>query len=194
MSAEAYARQLKELLPSGAAWRRDGEAVVSKVLLAIADALARLDARAKNLMDEFDPRTTLELLPDWERVFDLPDPCVTSTQTIQQRRNAIVAKMTNVGGQSRAYFIALAAALGYEITITEFRPFKAGRSRAGDALTNGDWVFAWRVNAPEATIFSFRAGQSAAGERLRTWGNQELECAIAAKKPAHTHVIFAYGN
>jgi len=159
----------------------------------MADELSRADGRAADLLRELDPRTTVELLTDWETALGLPDACVPAGQTIQQRRSAVVAKYTSLGGQSRQFYIDLAAALGYTITITEFRPFRAGISVAGDPLTNGDWIFAWQVNAPETTIFEFRAGQSTAGEPLRNWGNDELECAISAVKPAHTEVLFAYG-
>jgi uncharacterized protein YmfQ (DUF2313 family) len=40
----------------------------------------------------------------------------------------------------------------------------------------------------------FRAGLSAAGERLRTWGNDTLECKLNQLKPAHTIALFAYGD
>jgi uncharacterized protein YmfQ (DUF2313 family) len=180
-------------MPPGAAWRLESDSVLSAFMLAVAEELARVDGRAEDLMRELDPRTTTELLPDWERVMGLPDPCVSAAQTIQERRAAIVAKLTTIGGQSRQFFIGLAAALGYVITITEFNPFLAGHSVAGDALTNGDWQHAWQVGAPETTVRDFRAGQSAAGEALRDWGNEELECAISSRAPAHTIPIFAYG-
>ncbi|MNJ39675.1 hypothetical protein D3C77_345530 [compost metagenome] len=135
------------------------------------------------------------MLADWERVAGLPDKCAgTLESTVQGRRNALLAKLTATGGQSKAYFIAIAAALGYEITIEEFRPFRAGRSTAGDVLTNGDWMFTWRVRAPEVTVIPFRAGRSAAGEQLRAWGNDTLECKIRQRSPAHTVVLFAYAN
>ena len=35
---------------------------------------------------ESDPRITLELLPDWERAWGLPDPCFRSAQTIAERQ------------------------------------------------------------------------------------------------------------
>lgn len=192
LNAAAYAAQLRQLLPQGKAWNLDAGSIIRKLLDAMGDELARVDSRAADFIRETDPRTTIELLAEWETMLGLPDPCVSPSQTIQQRRAAVVAKYTTIGGQSRAFFIALAGALGYDITITEFRPFRAGRSAAGDDLTNGPWIHAWRVNAPETSIFYFRAGASGAGEPLRRWGNEELECVISAKKPAHTIVLFAY--
>ena len=195
MTPAQYLDQLAGLLPKGLAWTRDRDATLLKVLRAIADQLGRADKRAEELLDEADPRTALEILDAWEAAFGLPETCTPDAeQTLQERRDQLLSKMTTTGGQSRAYFVAMALALGYEITITEFRPFRAGWSNAGDDLTNDEWTFAWRVNAPETTIREFRAGRSTAGEPLRTWGNELLECVISKYAPAHTHLFFGYGG
>jgi uncharacterized protein YmfQ (DUF2313 family) len=157
--------------------------------------LARVDSRAGVMPLEANPSTSAELLPDWERVAGLPDKCSGALeQTLQGRRNALLAKLTSTGGQSAAYFIEIAAVLGYTVTIETFRPFRVGRSRVGDLLTNGPWAFTWLARAPEVSVTSFRVGQSAVGERLRTWGNDTLECKLNQLKPAHTIAIFAYGE
>lgn len=188
-----YIEQLASLLPPGIAIRRETDTDVYKLLNGMAEELARIDARGDDVLRESDPRTTVELIGEWETQVGLPDECLGDIdQTLQQRRNAVVARLTGRGGQSRQFFIDLAASLGYTVTITEFRPFRAGISEAGDALTNGDWIFTWRVNAPETTITYFRAGASTAGEPLRAWGNEQLECAIERVAPAHTIVQFAY--
>jgi uncharacterized protein YmfQ (DUF2313 family) len=191
---EEYAQLLKNLLPPGQAFPREPGTNLEKLLLGCAAELARVDGRAEFLAIDVMPITTTELLSDWERVAGLPDKCSGELEaTIQGRRNALVAKLASVGGQSAAYFIGVAASLGYQIEIDEFRPFRAGMSRAGDALTNTpDWIFTWRVTAPATTIISFRAGLSAAGEPLRTWGNSALECKLNQLKPAHTTIIFSY--
>ncbi len=194
MPAESYRDQLQALLPPGRAWPRAPESTLGRLLLAFAEALARLDARVDALLDEADPRTTLELLPDWERVAGLPDACAGPPETLQGRRAALVARLTAQGGQTPAFYVALAAALGFEVTITEFRPFRAGQSSAGEPVLDEDWAYAWQVNAPATTVTEFRAGLSGAGEPLRVWGNQPLECAIARAAPVHTTVIFAYAE
>lgn len=188
-----YIDQLAAMLPPGIAIRREADTDIYKLLSAMAEEMARIDNRGDDLLLESDPRTTTELLAEWEAQVGLPDPCLAGAeQTVQQRRNAVVARYTARGGQSKQFFIDFAASLGYTVTITEFRPFRAGISAAGDPLSNGDWIFAWRVNAPETTITHFRAGQSAAGEPLRSWGNDQLECAIDRLKPAHTILQFSY--
>lgn len=192
---EEYAQLLKNLLPPGVAFPREPGTNLERVLLGCAPEFSRVEARADALAIDVNPPTTSELLTDWERAAGLPDKCSGELEeTIQGRRQALVAKLSSVGGQSEAYFIEVARQLGYEITITTFLPFRAGISRAGDALNNGpEWPYVWRVNSRETTVISFRAGLSAAGEPLRSWGNTALECKINQLKPAHTHVIFSYG-
>lgn len=193
-SVEEYTALLKSLLPPGQAFPREAGTNLERLLAGAAVEFSRMEARADALAREVNPLETAELLTDWERAAGLPDRCSAELETtLQGRRAAVVAKLASVGGQSIAYFIEVAATLGFEITITNYRPFEAGRSVAGDSLTNGDWVFAWRVNAPEVTVTSFRAGLSAAGEPLRVWGNGVLECKLTSLSPAHTIPIFSYG-
>jgi uncharacterized protein YmfQ (DUF2313 family) len=78
------------------------------------------------------------LLPDWERNWGLPDPCYTEPTTIHDRQLALVQRMTMQGGQSRQFFIDLATALGYSISISEYRPFMVGIDRCGDSRVTGD--------------------------------------------------------
>lgn len=197
-SAEAYQAQLAALLPRGRAWPREGDSTLMRLMLAEADELARIDGRAADLFEETDPRATLELLTDWERVAGLPDNCIPAPDSIAERRAALLSRLTGQGGQSRAYFIELAARMGYAITIDEFRPFVAG-SDAGEDLNGDDWAHAWRVNVlPPAvdtgtgfTITYFTAG-SDAGERLAGFGSLDLECVISRARPAHSVVLFSY--
>ncbi|WP_339860370.1 YmfQ family protein [Thalassospira alkalitolerans] len=188
---DQYLRQLQSLMPRGSAWARDADASLTRLLRAFAAPLSRVHNRALDLIEEIDPRTSVELLSDWERVCGLPDPCSGQPESLAERRDQVVAKLAARGGQSKAFFIELAKNLGYEVTITEFRPFTCV-SNCNDSLTQGDWRFAWQVNAPEETIRDFVA-ISACNEPLRTWGNEPLECNITRLKPAHTRVIFTYG-
>lgn len=190
-----YLRQLQALLPMGAAWPREDDAVLTRLLAAAADELARVDARSAQLLAEADPRTTGEMLADWERNAGLPDQCVVlsgQTQGAVQRRTALVNRLTQLGGQSVAYFTRLAASYGYTVSISEYKPFRAGASRSGDQISNGDWAYAWKVSAPLNTVTPFRSGQSVSGDAVAAWGNNALECVFARFKPAHTTIIFTY--
>ncbi len=193
-SPETYQRMLMRLLPPGIAWPRDPDSVLGKLLLAIADALARVEARAEDLHKEADPRTTFELLVDWEHDLGLPDSCLGQPATLQERRQAVLYRLLEEGGQSASYFEALAADLGYTVTVSEYKVARAGRLRCGDRVYGVAWAHAWQVACAVTALTSFRAGQSCAGEPLRNWGNERVECAITARQPAHTIPIFTYAE
>ena len=92
-----------------------------------ADYWGFVDGRAADLLErESDPRLTIELLPDWERNWGLPDPCYTAPLTIDERQLALVMRMTMQGAQSREFFIGVAAQIGYHITISEYRVWVVG--------------------------------------------------------------------
>ena len=192
-TAKTYLRQLQALMPQGRAWPIEDSAALSQLLGGFSDTLSRNHNRAADLIDEADPRTTVELIADWERVCRLPDGCsVLSGATLGERRAAVVAKITARGGQSRAFFVGLAAALGYAISIDEHRPFTC-ESACDDPLNDDPWRHAWTVKAPATTVRDFTC-DSPCNEPLAVWGNAALECAINSLKPAHTHAIFGYGG
>lgn len=193
MTADQYAEQLLTLLPQGRAWPREGDSNLRKLMAGIGDELSRIGRRAEELLHEAIPTTTIQMLEDWERAAGLPDLCVLGDQTLQERRNALLARLVTSGGQSREFFISLGAYLGYTITITEFLPFRVGRSSVGDHICDESWRHIWRVNGPDVTIIEFRVSLSAVGEPLRKWGNELLECVFNRIKPAHTVLMFGYG-
>jgi uncharacterized protein YmfQ (DUF2313 family) len=199
-TAADYTGQLQALLPQGRAWPREPDTWLGRLLAALAEEFARVDGRAMNLLDEADPFTTLELLPEWERLAGLPDPCLPIADTTRERQLAVAAKIAGIGGQTPAFFIELAAKAGLEVVIEEFEPFVAG-SGAGDELFDDPWrhVFLVRAVAPSEAIgegftlslIDFTAGSSA-GERLRNWGATNVECLIARARPAHSISLFGY--
>lgn len=191
-SADDYRSALASLLPVGPAWPTDANSVLQRFLGALAAEFARLDARAALLWAEVDPARTAELLADHERVVGLPDPCVTTVQTVAERRKALQGRLTSVGGQSKQFFINLASRLGYSVTIDEFT--SAAQATAAGVLFSGDeWAHIWRVNVPTSVgVTPFRAGAGSAGEPLRAWSDEVIECQFNRYKPAHTRVLFAY--
>lgn len=188
----ALADQLRMLLPPVS---YDGKApVLSAAIEAEANALTQADAQAEAVYSAIFADSGMGLA-DWERVLALPDPCLIGVpQSVRQRIQAVVSKLQARGGQSKPFFIALAKSLGYDITITTFRPARAGIARAGDRLYGGDWDFTWRVNAPAVTVTYAVAGLTAAGDPLATWGNKALECRLSQMKPAESILLFGYGD
>lgn len=178
----SYGRMLQQLLPRGAVWRFESGSVLHRLLLAIAGELSRVEERGAALVEESDPRTAVETLGEWERLLGLPDTCVQSIPaTVEERRLAITQKLVKVGGQSRAYFIALAAACGYTVTIDDSygaTTFRTGRARVNSRLYSDEWAHVWRMDVQPPT-----------GPAL---AHAELECIISRVAPAHTVVLFEY--
>jgi len=198
MAAPAYTTAdfvsaMQSLMPRGMAWPRDPDTTQAQVLAGLAPTYVRQSARSGQLLVDAFPATSYELLPQWEATLGLPDQCTGTATTIQLRRDQVVARLAGQGGQSAAYFVAYAAALGYlGCTVTNFSPFRAGQSRAGQPLGDSRWSHTWAINAPANSIHSFAAGASAAGEPLRLWGNALLECKLEQIAPAHSILQFRY--
>jgi uncharacterized protein YmfQ (DUF2313 family) len=191
-TATDYKEQLKKLSPEGKAWPIEDDSNWVRLLDAIAQECARIDAMGVLLIDESFPDTTTLLLENWERVLGLPDECSELGESTAIRRLNVLSKIASRGGQTPQYYINIAAGLGYTITITEFNQFRVGISSVGDPLYGEEWEHAWQVNAPLNSIIEFKVGQSAVGDALREWGNDRLECVMNKLKPAHTVVIFSY--
>lgn len=196
MTPENYQRQLFALLPRGPAWPPKADSILGKLLFAVALMFARVDARARTMSDEADPRTTSYLLPDFEAMLGLPEPCVTATganQTIDQRRAAVVARLTEIGGASKPYFIAAAEKLGYPgATIQTYRPMTCNDD-CNDALWSEWDRWTWQISVPydDAGVF-IATCNSDCNAPLKTWGDAGFECFFNQVKPAETTVVFAY--
>lgn len=190
VTAAQFARMLKQLFPRGSLWNFEANSNLSKLLLGMSDEAERLTSNFDSLIEEIDPRTTNELLSDFERIYGLPDPCLGENQTVQQRRQSLVQKIKSTGGQSNAYLIEVAAMLGYTITITEFSAFTVGDT-VDELIYGDDWEYAFQVNSALNTVEYFEVDDTVA-DPLATFGNDQLECVLEDIKPAHTIAIFAY--
>lgn len=193
--AAEYRTQLRALLPAGPAWDPELIPELEKVLSGLALELARIDARAFDLINEMDPAGVSELVSDWEKVMGLPDPCLGESSAFEDRRLAVRQRLVAVGGQSRAYFIEIAIRQGYPAsTITEHRAPRFGRSRFG-AAHFGTWSaqFMWTLNSGPRRRLGRRFGASYWGERFGTNPSGALECVIRRSAPAHTLEFIDYG-
>ncbi|KVS52261.1 phage tail protein [Burkholderia cepacia] len=190
-SASDFTSALMALMPRGLAWPRDPNSVMARTIATLAPIWSRHVAANNYLLVDAFPSTTVELLPEWEAALGLPDPCAGESPTLAQRQAQVVARFTNSGGQSVRYFLSYAKSLGFDVSITEFTPFRVGQQAAGDSVGVEGWAHTWRINVPPSTINYFRASRSAAGEPLASWGNAVLLCEMNTLKPAHTLVIVA---
>ena len=215
-SGKDYLRPFLRLLPLGIAWPRKGDSVLVKTCRGLANIWGFVDGRAADLLErECDPRFTIELLPDWERAWGLPDPCFPSATTIAERQKMLVLYMTWLGGQNRKYFIDLMAWLGFEIEIQELSPFMCGISQCGDTRPmkpdlsgvdtskNFRWYigppelrFYWSVHLGHVALTWFRAasGQAGVDPHLKFGVPEELECLLNRWRPAHTELTMDFSG
>lgn len=124
-----YTSALQNLLPTGLVWPRKADGIQTAVLRALAQSYQQSDAAAVTLLTGAFPATATIMLTDLEKTFGLPDDCaIGENDSIAIRQKSVVSKLFSTGGQSAAYFIGVAKAMGYDITITFFRQARAGMS------------------------------------------------------------------
>lgn len=195
MNLNDYLEMIWSLYPSGLAWVRENGAL-DKLNTVIAAELLKIDGRIKALMNEADPRTTSEMIIDWERVWGLPDECTLLGSTIQERRAAIISKMIMAGGMSPAFYQALIREMGYDAdNLIEWKPLVIGERLTTGTMTDPDpltrFCWGWAVYGLNANMFE--CGISECLDPLGDWSEgEELLCRMNKLKPAHTKVIFNF--
>lgn len=127
----------------------------------------------------------------WEALLGIT---ATDGAGMQQRTDAILAKLNALGGLSIEYFTAIAAAAGYDVEIYEEDQFRAGENCAGDCLNTEEAVWRWVVDIADgnATAYIFRAGDARAGDRISAYSDPIIETMFEELKPAWTLARFEY--
>ena len=217
-TAVDYLEMLQGLLPRGLAWTRAIGSNLHGTLFASAEELARIDGMTHLLISEANPLSTINGLEDWERVLGLPDACNPAGSTIQERRDAVIAKLRDIGRQDLAYWYELADTLGFAVSIEEHWPFVCGWHQCGDP--QGGWTeesgmsieqweqqvgypigrlgpeeirYWWNVIVHGDRLVLFRCGESVNPELLMGWSPATvLECLMQRDKEAHTLLTFEY--
>ncbi|MBV7262553.1 DUF2313 domain-containing protein [Photobacterium sp. WH24] len=120
-SRDAWLDVLQQLMPQGMAWSRDNDANQTKLLRALAKHLAELDTSCDSMAREMLPNQTQTLLEDYEQYLGLPE-CENASETITDRRQAVVMKDRRKGGLATWQIEQLAADLGFDVTVEEIFP------------------------------------------------------------------------
>ena len=164
--------QLQALLPT-VAYNPQGK-VLGAQLAAEANALGTAVQALEAVQSAIFPQSAGDFIVDWERVYALmPEP----SESQQERVNAVIAAMGDLGGQSIPYFIALARRLGVAVSVDVNRAALTDIAAVGDPVTDGDALYEWRVNAP-----------------LSAYRKPALENLISLRKPANTEASVGYGK
>lgn len=166
--------------------------VLASELAAEGATLDRAQQSASGVLDSITPFSAVDTLPDWERVCGLVPQ---GGANRQQRLDAVLAKLRELGGLSIPYFKSLAKRLGYDIEITEFEPFYLDYSHLDhDPLYEQDVIWIWQVNVRggASRAFPFYLDSSSVGERLLAFSDAVIESVLNDLKPAHTAIVFDY--
>ena len=184
----SYKETLLSLLPP-VAYNRTAKGIRQDASIS-GHCLDTIQESAARCLNVIDPRSAGNYLVDWERIFGLDG----SGKSTQQRIRSVLTKLNETGGLSIPYFINLAAALGYIITITEPQPFRTGVTRCGERLAKEEIIWVWWVNIQNTASNTnyFRTGIAGAGDRLSDYGDDVIESVFQDLKPAFTAIRFTY--
>ena len=176
-----YLQQLQQLLPPGPAFDLALEPDWAQIVAALAPELARVDGNGEALVRELNPATASVLLPHWELYLDLPDVCtVPGSQTLEERRQAVLDKLTATGAPQLSYYRKVGSQVGITVDIEEFRPARVGLTNVGDFIYAAAWPWSWIASVP-----------------IETYGTEAvaaLDCRLQRDAPEYTDVVLGFGK
>lgn len=176
-----YQQQLRQLLPPGPAFDLALQPDWAQIVAALAPELARVDGNGEALVLEMNPATATVLLPYWEGYLGLPDVCtVPGSQTLEERRQAVIDKLTATGAPQLSYYRKLGSQLDLPMQIEEFREARVGSISVGGFLYGAGWPWSWIASVP-ADAFGTEAAAS-------------LDCRLQRDAPEYTDVVLSYGK
>lgn len=173
LSENKYKQMLLNLFPRGAAWSKVGGGLPD-LCNGMSQELLTADEAILSLVTERDSRTASLLLPEHEADLGISPP---SGATDAERRSIVRSVLTAMGGVNPQYYIDLALAMGYVITIDEFRPAWCGVLVCGEPCGGQEVIFVWRVNLQYSPTTPDPTGA-------------ELLEVLERLKPAHTEILF----
>ena len=141
LTEKHYAHQVEALLPRGPIWHRRQGGMLDAILYALAREAARVDERANAVLEEADPRSSIEELERWFDEWGIPSECLAAIAdpSREQMRQELLAKITSNLGLTAAFFESLAGTLGYQAKVTTFTEHTVD-STVDDALWDEQWT------------------------------------------------------
>ncbi|MNG15664.1 hypothetical protein D3C84_995090 [compost metagenome] len=102
------------------------------------------------------------------------------SQTLEERRQAVIDKLTATGAPQLSYYRKLGTQLDVAVAIQEFREARVGQASVGDFLYGAGWPWSWIASAPVDAY-----GTEAAAT---------LDCRLQRDAPEYTDVVLAFGQ
>lgn len=106
-------------LPSGDSFKaaKDESSNLRRMLLGFAEEFFRMETEIVALVNEWFPDTTETLITNWESALGIPDSCFPIGETLQERRNNVILKLSSLGLQTSADFEIFAERIGETIKV-----------------------------------------------------------------------------
>jgi uncharacterized protein YmfQ (DUF2313 family) len=181
-SANDYLTAFQATMPRGAAWTRETGAVQTLTLTGLSLGMARLDADANQLLVDAFPPTAVAMLPEWEASLGLPDIAAGQAPSTAKRQRAVVAKFVGQQGGSSASLRSFATAMGYDLTITPYAPFRAGHSAAGQPAGDAAWACVLEIDTAPSAAPPFI-------DAVGTWDLAFVISGLRLMTPAHQTLL-----
>lgn len=192
---EDQASLLAEHLPQGGVFNaaRVEGTNFRKLLIALGLELFRLEYAIFNLCHELDPQDTIDLIQEWERSVGIPDDCLKTTGTLQQRRDQVLLKLRGFRVHTAQDFIDLAAFFG-EVVEIEYGAKRGVYPMAYPVIYYPDAKTARMtmiVHFPNITTPSYPLAYPFPYQFSR---NGVIECLFTHIRPANVDIVFSYGT
>lgn len=99
------------------AWRMPGK-IARRLVDAVAESYEDMTQALCDMTTEIDCRTTTQLITEWEAAVSLPDPCLPTATTLDERRTWVQWRLNKRRYTTLADWRYLASLFGLEIAVT----------------------------------------------------------------------------
>ena len=113
------ADSLANYLPGGDVFAnaRIEQTKTRRLLEGLAPELQRQEGLIQDLVSEYFPDNTRAFIEEWEQVVGIPDNCFGVANSIDERRENVLIKLSSLNLQTRQDFVGLAALFGFDVEI-----------------------------------------------------------------------------
>jgi len=169
------------------------DSTLRKILIGLASEWLNFRSKINEVSNEYNPKTTTQLIDEWEQFVGIPDNCIPVASTIEQRRLNVLLKLAGINATTEKQFKNVASILGYNIEVSN------GVSTSTFPLTL-PFLLISEASAPFTIVITLPSSIKPSGFPLTfpfTLTSQQpaiLDCLFNKLKPANTQLFFRYSN
>lgn len=190
-SSEEHANLFAQLLPGGKAMTAKfvPGSNLRKFIEGITIEQKRIFDLLCDFLEERDPRDTNIFIEEWESALGIPDDCIPMANTLDQRREYILLKLTSLSVQTEEDFIRLGETLGFTIRFGRppgfpyTFPFQFGNDAGG-------FPYTFPFTFSDSTAYSIAIFGDFSSDPDKA---DVLQCLIRKLIPAYKNVTFIEG-